>query len=80
MRLPHAVKQPVAADKAVAKGERILLVDLQPHKGAADHDYQRGGAQQRKKQRHYAIFMGLRHQAPPPFKVLCSRVSRRQYQ
>lgn len=77
MRLPHVIKEPVAADQAVAEGQSVLLVDLQPRKGAAQHN---GSAEKYQNQRQYAVFTGLRHQAPPPFKVLCSRVSRRQYQ
>ena len=77
MRLPHIIKEPVAADQAVAEGQSVLLVDFQPRKGASQHN---GSADKYQNQRQYAVFTGLRHQAPPPFKVLCSRVSRRQYQ
>lgn len=67
--VPHIIKEPVAADQAVAEGQSVLLVDLQPRKGAAQHN---GSADKYQNQRQYAVFTGLRHQAPPPFKVLCA--------
>ena len=77
VRLPHRVEQPVPADEPEPQRQRVLFVDFQPHKGAAHHDRRTHQAEQGRTapaQPHV-----LRRHRPAP-SVLCSRVSRRQYQ